>query len=214
MNPSKNFEQINLNPFNFFNDQDQQDTKYPDLNYFKDKNSNNFVSPYVLEENVKRYLCNIKKYGNLSLIHVDIKSMYSISEKLNDLLLNCSNSFNIICVNETWFTDNDIKNNSNFHLPNFDFLHQERKAGQNEGGILIYVKNHIKFKIKKDLSVSDGDSESVTVEIENNNSKHMIIILCYRPPSGAIKGLNSYLEMFVKRLMQKINFVLLLVISI
>ena len=77
MNPSKNFEQINLNPFNFFNDQDQQDTKDADLNYFNDLNSNNFVSPYVLEENVKRYICDIKKYGNLSLIHVNIRSMYS-----------------------------------------------------------------------------------------------------------------------------------------
>ena len=173
MNPSKNFEQINLNPFNFFNDQDQQDTKYPDLNYFNDKNSNNFVSPYVLEENVKRYLCNIKKYGNLSLIHVDIKSMYSISEKLNDLLLNCSNSFNIICVTETWSTDNDIKNNSNFHLPNFDFIHQERKTGRKGGVILIYVKNHRKFKIIKDLSVSDGHSECVFVEIKNKNSKNL-----------------------------------------
>ena len=44
----------------------------------------------------------------------------------------------------------------------FDFIHQERKTGKKGGGILIYVKNHIKFKIIKDLSVSDG----VTVDIE------------------------------------------------
>ena len=54
MNPSKDFEQINFNPFNFFNDHDQQDMRDPDLNYFNDLNSNNFDSPYVLEENVKR----------------------------------------------------------------------------------------------------------------------------------------------------------------
>ena len=59
MNPSKNFEQINFNPFNFFNDQDQ-DMRDPYLNYFIDLNSNNFDSPYVLEENTKRYLCDIK----------------------------------------------------------------------------------------------------------------------------------------------------------
>ena len=41
----------------------------------------------------------------------------------------------------------------------------------------------------KDLSVSDGDSECVTVEIENKNSQNLINTLCYRPPSGAIKGL-------------------------
>ena len=56
------------------------------------------------------------------------------------------------------------------------------------GGILIYVKNHIKLKVIKDLSVSDGDSGCVTVETENKNSKNLIITLCYRRPSRAIKG--------------------------
>ena len=93
-------------------------------------NSNNFDSKYVLEENVKRYLCNIKEFDNLSLIHVNIKSLNSNVEKLHHLLLNCSNSFNIICVTETWSTDNGIKKNANFHLPNFDFIHQERKLAK------------------------------------------------------------------------------------
>ena len=64
MNPSKDFEQIDFNPFIFFNDQDQ-DMRDPDLNYFNDIKSNNFDSPYDLEENVERYLCDIKKYDNL-----------------------------------------------------------------------------------------------------------------------------------------------------
>ena len=45
MNPSKDFEQINFNSSKFFNDQDQQDVRETDLNYFKDLNSNNFDSP-------------------------------------------------------------------------------------------------------------------------------------------------------------------------
>ena len=61
MNPSKDFKQINFNPFNSFNDHDQQDMRYADLNYFNDLNSNNFDCRYVLEENAKRYLCDIKK---------------------------------------------------------------------------------------------------------------------------------------------------------
>ena len=177
MNPSKDFEQINFNPFNFFNDQDL--------------NSNNFDSPYVLEENVKRYLYDIKKYDNLSLFHVNIRSMNSNFEKLRDLLLDCSNSFNIVCVTETWSTDKNFKNNSNFHLPNFGFIHQERKTGTKMGGILMYLKNDIKFKIIEDLSVSDSNNECITVEIENKNSKNLLITCCYRLPSGAIKGLDS-----------------------
>ena len=53
----------------------------------------------------------------------------------------------------------------------------------------------------KDLS--NSDSECVIVEIENNNLKHFIITLCYKPPSGAIKGLNSFLENFFKKVNTK-----------
>ena len=174
----------------------------PDLNYFKHLNFNNFDSPYVLYENVKRYLCDINKYGNLSLIHVNTRSMNSNFKKLNDFLLSCPNSFNIVCVTETWSTDNDIKNNSNFHLPNFDFIHQERKSGNLFCCILIYVMNHLKFNLIKDLSVSDGNG-FVTVKIENKNSKNVIITLCYRPPGGAIKGLNRCLENVFKKVNAK-----------
>ena len=39
------------------------------------------------------------------------------------------------------------------------------------GGILIYLKNDIKFKIIKNFSVSGGDNERATVEIGNKSSK-------------------------------------------
>ena len=77
------------------------------------------------------------------------------------------------------------------------YIKKEKLA--KKGAILIYVKNHIKFKLTKDLSVSDGNSESVTLEIENKNSKNFIITCCYRPPSGAIKRLNSFLENVFKK---------------
>ena len=69
-----------------------------------------------------------------------------------------------------------------------------KKTDKKAGGILIYVKNNIKVKIIKDLSVSDSESECVNVEIQNKNSKKKIITCRYRRPSGAIKGLNSFLE--------------------
>ena len=79
MNLSKDFGKINFNPFNLFYDQDQE-MRGPDINYFNDLKSNNFDSPYAsLEENVKRCLCDIKKYDDLSLslIRVKIRSMKS-----------------------------------------------------------------------------------------------------------------------------------------
>ena len=36
----------------------------------------------------------------------------------------------MICVTKKWNTDEDLKNNSNFHLPKLDFIHQEIKTGK------------------------------------------------------------------------------------
>ena len=102
----------------------------PDSNYFNGLNSNNFDSQYVFEQTFKRYLCHIKKHGNLSLIHVHIKSIDSNFEKQHNFLLNCSDSFNMICVTKKWNADEDLKNNSNFDLPKLDFIHQEIKTGK------------------------------------------------------------------------------------
>ena len=48
-------------------------------------------------------------------------------------------------------------------------------------------------------TVSDGDTECITVEIENKNSKKLLNTCCYRLLSGAIKGLNSFLENIFKK---------------
>ena len=57
----------------------------------------------------------------------------------------------------------------------------------------------MKFKILKELSVSDGDNECAFVKIENKNSKFPLLNCCCRPPSGPIKELNSYLENIFKK---------------
>ena len=74
----------------------------PDVNCFNDSDCNDFEGPYALVGSVKRCLCDIKKYDNHFLIHVNITSVNSNFERLHSLFFNCSNSFNIICVTETW----------------------------------------------------------------------------------------------------------------
>ena len=85
MNLSNDSKQINFKPFNFFNNQ-HQDMRDPNLNYFNDLSSNNFISTCVFDGSVKIYLWDVKKFENLSLIHANVRSINSIFEKLHDLL--------------------------------------------------------------------------------------------------------------------------------
>lgn len=136
MNPTKDFEEIKLHPLNVLNGQDENPDR--DLNYFNEMHSKNFDSSYFLQENTKRYLCDIEKHENLSLIHVSIRSMSSFFGKLRDFLINCSNSANLICITtETWCTDKDCKDNLNFYSQSFDFIDQERKTGNERRSNLI-----------------------------------------------------------------------------
>ena len=48
------------------------------------------------------------------------------------------------------------------------YIKKEKLAKSGDG----IVKNHIKFKIIKDLSVSDGGSECITVEIRIRKIDH------------------------------------------
>ena len=107
------------------------------MNYFNKIHSKNFDSPHVLQENTKRYLCDIEKHENLSLMYFNIRSMNSNFGKLHDSHIKCSNSVNRICVTETWCRDTDCKDSLNFHLQSLDFIHQERTTGNKRGNILI-----------------------------------------------------------------------------
>ena len=79
------------------------------------------------------------------------------------------------------------------------FYTSKKETDKKGCGILIYLKNDIKFKIIEDFSDSDGNHECVTVETEKKKSKKLLITCCYRPPIGAIKGLNSFLENVFKK---------------
>ena len=67
-----------------------------------------------------------------------------------------------------------------------------KKTDKKAGSILIYVKNNLKVKIIKDLSVSDSDSECVTVEIQNKNSKKMIITVVIDGQVVLLKDLIAF----------------------
>ena len=136
MNPIKDSKEIKLNPFNVLNKQDEGIVDQI-LIYFNKIHSKNFVSPHVLQENTKRYLCDIETHENLSQIHVNIRSMNSNFGKLCNFVINCSDSVNQICFTETWCTEKDCKKKLKFYSQSFDLIHQERKSGYKRGSILI-----------------------------------------------------------------------------
>ena len=50
------------------------------------------------------------------------------------------------------------------------------------------------MQIQKDLHVNSKAFECLCVEVENKNSKNIVLNLVYRPPNGAHKELENYFK--------------------
>ena len=192
MDPTKNFENLTFNPF--ITDDNNQDEIDPDLNFYNDLNRENYETEYLYENEIPVYLKDLKKYENLSLIHLNIRSIQANFESFKQLLEESNFAFNVICLSETWSSDKAFSENSNYQIPNYNSIHLERKICKKGGGVLIYIRNNLLYKIRNDLSVSDCDSEVLSVEIINKNKKNFIISNCYRPPNGNSGCFNTFLQ--------------------
>ena len=164
MDPTINgFEQLCFNPFTT-DDSVFTDDNDPDQNYFNEDNFTAYDTPYVFQ-NTKSILHETKQYENLSLLHLNIRSLNDNFENFRNLLEDSEFSFNVICLSETWSTDKDFRDNSDYHLSNYYTIHSERKIKKKGGGVLIYVKTNLIYKIRGDLSISDYEGEFLSIEI-------------------------------------------------
>ena len=84
----------------------------------------------------------------------------------------------IICLQETW----KIIDNSFFPLANYHMLETNLRSETRGGGVGIYVKNHLSFKILKQYSVFvERIFESLFIEITLSGNKKIIVGSVYRP---------------------------------
>ena len=94
----------------------------------------------------------------------------------------------MICLSETWNSDESFSNDSTLHLPNYNPIHFGRKNKR----VCVFVNERFIFKRRDDLSVSDDTNETLSIEVINKN-KNIIVSTCYRPPAGKIKQFKKHI---------------------
>ena len=196
MSPFCDFEQISFNPFSL-NNKNVLDANELDEHYFNDETSNASETNYIFQEDIKQTLSETTQYDNLSLLHLNIRSLNTNFDDFNNLLEESNFSFNIICLSETWSTDKNFQESSNFHFPNYDAIHLERKTKKKGGGVLIYIKTNLMYRVRNDLSVSDCDREILTIEVINNGTKNFLVSCCYKPPRANTNNFNISLSSII-----------------
>ena len=76
-------------------------------------------------------------FSTYAIFHVNIRSMQKIFEKLKHLLHEINHEFSIICITETWASEENgipLNNNSNFQLPNYKIIDLSLLQGAGRAG--------------------------------------------------------------------------------
>ena len=87
--------------------------------------------------------------------------------------------------------------NSLFRIPNYSFIHKKQKANHKGGGLGIYVHKTLDYKILPNLAKNTEIIETFTIEIENKNSKNILISALSRPPRGSQSKFLEEIEQVV-----------------
>ena len=154
---TQNFENISVNIYETgsFTKFDERD---PDANFFDDMTKSNFETSYFKSNEEKPHLWSTQYLERLNVLHVNIQSIERNFENLK--ADECELVCNIICVSETWCSNTELQNSSNLSLAEFDSTPYERsKTSRRGGGVLIFIKKNLSYKIRKDLSESDEHKE-------------------------------------------------------
>ena len=130
--------------------------------------------------------------GNISILHLNIRSSNKNFEHFKIFLSNLNFSFSIICFSETWLNDSNV-DISNYKLPNHVSVCQIRKHYRRTE-VSVYTHKNIKFTIRDDLSINCKDSELVGLGLEKREEHFNVV---YRQTNNKIEPFENFFKIFL-----------------
>ena len=148
----------------------------------------NYLSPSEIDKNFQNFSTE-----SFSVLHLNIRRMNKYFEAFQDFYKSLNTKFSIICLTETWTNDSDTNQNSLFQLEGYIPVHQIRKTRQG-GGIVIFIRGSLLYKLRNDLSITWEDIESLSVEILNSQTRNIIFNVIYRSPNGDLNVFETFFK--------------------
>ena len=109
-------------------------------------------------------------YRHISIAHLNTKSLASTFDAFHLMLEN--HKFDIVALSETWLKDNKHQYQ---YVSGYKtvFQNRENKKG---GGVGFYVKDHLSFTLRNDITKMDDSIETIWIEVcgKNKNSAFLI----------------------------------------
>ena len=154
----------------------------PDTNFFNTEMACNNCTYYLADE-FNRIVDTCDKF---SVMHVNSNSLLGNFDNFCELNASVNYIFDVIAVSETHLESSteDLVN-----LEGYIFLSKHRTY-KKKGGVGLYLKNNLNYKIRHDI-VSDYEIfELLSVEIINPLNRNIIVTVVYRPPGTDMNAFN------------------------
>ena len=143
-------------------------------------------------------LSNLNTAKTFSLFHVNIRSLTKHFSELHLLINSTKIPLDIIGITESKQTIGmDFALNVNMDGYN---IHTQ-PTQSSHGGIAMYLKKTLDYKIRDDLSVVSDEYETLWVEINTGSKAKNILCCCaYRHPNTDIKSFIEYMDNTLQKL--------------
>ena len=138
------------------------------------------------------YYSKLFNHG-LAIACLNINSLPAHIDDLRVFMVN--SKIDILCINETKL-DSTVMDGE-IHLPGYEIVRLDRKLnGRNGGGVCIYLRSNLNYRIRVDLS--SEDLEILIVELANPRSRPFLVGTWYRPPNSSHQSFRLFEEIIAK----------------
>lgn len=158
-------------------------------------NGNTFDHEFIDPASVK----NCFSYNNnFTVMNLNIRSLNANFNKLEILVNQLNFNPSIICVTETWLTQNKPVL---YSLDNYNFIN---KPGCNKaGGTGLFVLKHFQYNLLNDLDLNISGCEDVWIELNLNQHKTVVVGSIYRHPTRNTNEFQEKLFFVLEKLQDK-----------
>ena len=186
--------EINNKIFTPFEINDSFDTPFVDIDpdyqhYTNFHHSGNLNCDYYFEDKFRCKLHKIQE-SQLSLFHLNIKSISKHYDELELYLNSLDFKFSFIGLSETWLDDNKEEF---YDLKGYSSVNRYRKDKKG-GGVSLHIRKGFTFMLRNDLDYFDSEMETVFIEIDRcifGTDSNIVIRVIYRMPNSSVDVFND-----------------------
>lgn len=141
---------------------------------------------------------------DLSLFHVNIRSLHKNSDNLINFINSSDCQFDILVLTEIWSTNLDFYSQL---IPGYSY-HYNPPLNRRAGGVAIYYRSDLRMNIRNDLQVPSDNFEMLCLDLNVNNCTYTLCAI-YRHPGTPVIDFTDNIAVLLNKIPPSQKFILI-----